>query len=154
MRIKKVKTTDEASPKQTVEKIKYWDAIEVKEIAIKLISENNFTFPTNVPICYVFIDTAKYWGKASLVSPLTNFMSGYNFILTINHAQWLLLNEQQREALVFHELCHFGYDAEKDKYYIVDHDLEEFSRVVSKYGLWRESVKIMADSIQKRLSVG
>jgi hypothetical protein len=59
----------------------------------------------------------------------------------------------QREALVFHELCHIDYDAEKDKFGTRDHDVEEFGRVVSKYGLWRDDTKMFVDAAMKAIQL-
>jgi len=125
---------------------KYFDAIEAKEIATKLINEGNFSFPSSTPILYVFVDKSKkFWGKCQLVSGVHQFASGYQFVIQFNHDVWQTLTGLQREALVFHELEHIGYDVEKDKYYVIPHDVEEFSRVVHKYGLWREDVKKFMD---------
>jgi len=133
---------------------KYFDAIEPKEIATKLIDAGNFNFPTNTPILYVFIDKAKkFWGKCQLVSGVHQFASGYQFMIQFNYAIWQTLNENQRGALVWHELEHVGFDSEKNKYYLIPHDVEEFSRVIRKYGLWREDVKRFMDEGLKAITL-
>ena len=128
-------------PKETAEE-KYWDAVEVKEIATKLIQAGAFQFPTNTPIAYVFIDkSSTFWGKCSHVGGLWKFITGYEFVIKINHEVWSSLTDIQRDALAYHELLHVGYDSSTDKYSIVDHDLEEFARVVKSMvcgvSLWR-----------------
>ena len=120
---------------------KYFEAIDVQEIAKNLIAGNTFVFPKNIQILYVFVEKmTDKWGKCSKCSDIMHMASGYDFVITINHTQWLLLAEKQRESLVFHELLHIGWDSEKETYHTVPHDLEEFSSVVKKYGLWRDSV--------------
>ena len=131
---------------------KYFDAIEVKEIATKIINDNTFVFPRNCPILYLFIDKSKsFWGKCSKASEIMTIASGYEFVIVINHEQWQILNDTQREGLVYHELCHCGYDSEKGKYYIVDHDVEEFSSVIRRYGLWRDSVKTFVNAAMTKV---
>jgi len=132
---------------------KYWEAVEAKEIANYLINEGNFNFPRNTPILYLFVDKAKFWGKCQMVSGVHHIASGYVYIIQFNYEIWQKLNEVQREALVFHELEHIGYESEKDKYYIEEHDVEEFSRVVHKYGLWRDEVRKFIDEGIRTISL-
>ena len=119
-----------------------WDAIDVKEIATKLINESTFVFPKNTPILYLFAQKMGNgkWGKCSKCSDAMEVASGYRFVITINHAQWLLLTEKQREACVFQQLINIGYNSEKDKYCIVKPDIIEFNSVVKKYGLYRDNI--------------
>lgn len=141
---------------QKVETIveKYWDAIEAKVIATKLIQESNFNFPTNTPILYVFLDKSKtFWAKCQLASALQQFASGYQYVIQFNNEAWQNLTDLQREALVFHELLHIFYDSEKDKYSLAKHDVEEFSLVIRKYGLWREDVKKFMDEGWKAITL-
>lgn len=137
---------ESAEQKGEVIQEKYWDAVEARDIAKKLIDAGNFNFPTNTPILYVFVDKAKkFWGKCQLVSGVNQFASGYQYTIQFNHEAWENLTELQREALVYHELLHIFYDSEKDKYSIDDHDVEEFGKVIHKYGLWRDEVREFMD---------
>jgi predicted metal-dependent peptidase len=141
----------EQTAKET-KKDKFWDAVEVREIATKLIGEDGtFTFPKNTPILYLFVDKMKDLGNIAHCSEKVEFASAYKFIMTINYEVWSRMTEREREALVFHELCHIFYDAEKDKYSCVDHDLEEFGRVVSRYGLWRRDVQMFVNAAMTNL---
>jgi hypothetical protein len=135
-------------------KEKYWDAVEVREIAQRLMSKDGaFAFPTNTPIVYLFVDKMKDWGQCSHCSEKMKFAGGYEFIITINHTAWSVMDDHAREALVCHELCHIGYDSLKDKYSLVDHEIEEFGRVVTRYGLWAEDVKRFVDAAMKAITV-
>lgn len=139
---------------QETKKDKYWDAPEVKEIAQKLLGTGGeFTFPLSTPILYLFVDKMKDWGTCAHCSEKVNFACGYEFIITINHAVWSVLDERTREALVFHELCHIFYDPLKDKYALFDHDVEEFGRVIARYGLWTDSVKRFMDAGIKAITL-
>lgn len=136
-------------------KEKYWDAVEVREIARRLMGEDGaFAFPTNTPILYLFVDKMKDWGQCSHCSEKIKFAGGYEFIITINHVAWSMMDDRAREALVFHELMHIAFDPLTDKYSLCKHDLEEFSRVVSRYGLWTENVKRFVDAGMKAITVG
>jgi hypothetical protein len=146
------KAVEVLEKKSEVAEEKYWDAVEPKEIATKLIQKGAFQFPTNTPICYIFIDkSARFWGKCSHVGGLWKFVTAYEFTIQINNEAWESMTDEQREALMYHELLHVGYDASTDKYSIVDHDLEEFAMVVSKYGLWRDSLAKFSDVVMKKI---
>jgi len=137
-----------------VEKDKYWDAIEVREIAQKFLAEDGtFSFPTNTPILYLFVDKMKNWGLCSRCSGRVKAASAYEFIITINHEVWSAMDERSREALVFHELLHVGFNMETGKYCIVPHDVEEFGRVVLRYGLWRDDVKLFVNAGMKAITL-
>ena len=126
---------------------KYWDATEVQEICTQLINNNTFVFPKNTPILYLFIDkSARFWGKCQKASEILKTAAGYEFVIVINHQQWMVMEEKQREILCHHELLHIGFESEDSKYYIVDHDVEEFSAIVRLYGTWRDSVKTFVNA--------
>jgi len=151
----KDKKQEASEQKGEVAAEKFWDAVEPKELATKLIEAGNFNFPTNTPILYVFVDKAKkFWGKCQLVSGVHQFASGYQYMIQFNNEVWQTLTAVQREALVFHELLHVFYDSERDKYSIAEHDVEEFVRVVHKYGLWREDVKKFMDEGLRTITLG
>ncbi len=74
----------------------------------------------------------------------------YDFIIEIASDTWNGLDEKQRVALLFHELCHCGCETDEvsgeHKFIIIKHDLEEFRDVVERYGFWRDSLKKFADT--------
>ncbi|SDU42295.1 putative metallopeptidase [Jiangella alkaliphila] len=106
----------------------YWRAPEVEEIAELLIPEHHQDL-TDMRIHYLFrAPAARRSGKVKY---------------------WELLNEKQRVALVDHELCHFEVieDDEVDggrRLATRGHDLEEFTAVVERHGLWRPEVEAFA----------
>jgi hypothetical protein len=145
----------EGSQPVEAKKEKYWDAVEVQDIARRLMAEEGaFAFPTNTMILYLFVDKMKDWGQCSHCSEKIKFAGGYEFIIVINYTAWSVMDDRAREALVFHQLMHITFDPLKDKYSLRDHDLEEFSRVVSRYGLWTENVKRFMDAGMKAITVG
>jgi hypothetical protein len=93
-------------------------------------------------IGFLFRDTAQksgdvaVWGKASKVPARLKPLLDYDFIIWIAEDLWEgELSEQQREALVDHELCHCGFD-DNGNPKMVHHDIEEFKCVVERHGIW------------------
>lgn len=92
-------------------------------------------------------------GKCKKVSELDKQFQGFDFIIILNFEAWTKhLNETQREALMFHELCHaaVAYDQNDNKktdargrtmYRIKRHDIEEFGDVVAKFGCYKQDLE-------------
>ncbi len=74
----------------------------------------------------VYADTEKLNDKH-------NFLTGIDFIITF-YPESRNLDNVHLKRLIFHELLHVGYDAEKEKKYIVPHDIEDFKVLIDKYG--------------------
>lgn len=142
---------------------KYDPAPEVERIAGGLIDENH-THLLGVRIEYVFCDRLpKNKGKAQLgnvrkISSLNAFLAGKPdeafdeqgkapspfFVMTIHSASWQFLKDTQRRALVDHELCHMFCEEDDEgnrKLKLLGHDLEEFSSVVRRHGVWLGDVE-------------
>ena len=99
-------------------------------------------------------------GLCRLASDLDRELNIYDFIVILNRQAYDELNDHQRQALIFHELCHA--DVAKDKhgeprrddrgrlvYRLRKHDLEEFAEVVEKFGLYLADVERFAESVLK-----
>lgn len=142
------------------------EAAEVAEIAKYLIDQfhPDLQDPVITPIKYIYLkNTPKsrdklQFGRASKVSGLSawlhsnNTPTGYTvpqafFLMEISWETWIQLQPHQKVALVDHELEHFSL---KDgDLYIKGHDVEEFSSVVRRQGLWREEVKEFLDAARE-----
>ena len=141
-------------------------ADDVKEVGDRLI-HNDFTHLLGIRVEYVFSEKQmtkggmEIWGKAQKVGSLNAFLAGGPaakedgeteafFAIVISRPVWDRLLDQPREALVFHELCHLGVMRDEEgsvkSISIIPHDLEEFEKVVHRYGLWRESVRTFLDA--------
>jgi putative metallopeptidase len=59
------------------------------------------------------------------------------------------IDGKQRRALVDHELNHLNIDIDTGKYSLLPHDLEEFSGIVRRHGLWRDSVKFFIEAARE-----
>jgi predicted metallopeptidase len=157
---------------------KYFDAPEVAEIAQSLIAKyHQHLIDFSVKIRYVFVDKTpnskgkEVWGTCRKISGLNAYLEGENpdgdpfFVITISKDVWDLLPSEKKLALVDHELCHAwaevkqqknesddDSDMETDnpvKLNVKPHDLEEFSCIVRRHGLWREDIEAFVDEALK-----
>ena len=65
------------------------------------------------------------------------------FWMEVAEDLWDDLTEAQQTALLDHELCHFGVeetDEGEEDMVILEHDVEEFTAIVRRHGLWGESL--------------
>lgn len=61
----------------------------------------------------------------------------YDFCITMYTENILHFTEEQKKILMYHELSHIGVneDGNEPSFYIVPHDIEEFTDIIKKYGL-------------------
>lgn len=88
-------------------------------------------------------------GKAKKVSAELQVHIDYDFIIWLARDEWLTLGPLQREALVDHELSHCFWDGLSAS--IKSHDVEEFSHIIERYGLWRPSLVEFGAAVQQAL---
>lgn len=81
--------------------------------------------------------------KASKAGAKLGFFAGLDLCIDVNHTAWLTLSNEQRVALIDHELCHFGVeDTDKGlRYALLSHDVEEFGAIVTRWGLWKPDLR-------------
>lgn len=148
----------------------YSPADEVKEIALELIPQHHSHLQEfGVRIEYVFSDKTpmrkgkQTWGICRKVTSLNAYLSQEKndddttetkpfFVLIISKPIWDTLTESKRKALVDHELSHAGAELDENdelKLHIIPHDLEEFSSIVRRHGMWREDVKEFVDAAKE-----
>ena len=58
----------------------------------------------------------------------------YDFIICVYESNAMLLTDEQKEILMYHELLHCGIKP-SGELYVVPHDVEEFDKIIDKYGL-------------------
>lgn len=92
-------------------------------------------------ICFVMRDEApvsrgkQKWGAASKFPDKLRPHLDYDFLIWLAKDVWVGLTEEQRMALIDHELCHCDYSQLSPS--ILPHDVEEFSEIVERYGYWK-----------------
>jgi predicted metallopeptidase len=157
---------------------KYFEAPEVEEIAVDLIEKyHQHLSEYSVKIRYVFSDKTpnskgkEVWGTCRKVSGLNAYLEGNSpdgesfFVITISKEIWDILPKDKKIALVDHELCHAWAevkqkkdDSDSDeeletdnpvKLGIKPHDLEEFSCIVRRHGLWRDDIQEFVEAALK-----
>jgi Putative phage metallopeptidase len=120
---------------------------------------------SQVQVLYLFTtQKRKTHGKATLaatkrLSPLDTFLAGDAllpetgdaFLVLIGLVEWSVLTEDQRIALVDHELCHIIHDGEQ--FGLIGHDVEEFSAVIRRHGLWKPDVQDFARAVGPQLAL-
>ena len=131
---------DGKAKKKKNDEPKYFDAPAVEEIAKDLIPKHH-SHLKDQPILYLFVRSMSDWARMCLRSEKEQFISGYHFLMEVNHKKWAELSDKQRLALVDHELCHAGIDSESGEPMIIEHDVEEFGEIVKRHGLWQDDVK-------------
>lgn len=133
---------------------KYTPAPEVKKIAEELIPDYH-PHLEGQRVEYVFVDTIpnkggkQVWGTMRKISSLPAYLAFAGdadsedvppfFCMVITKPVWEQLPDKSKVALVDHELCHATL--EEDKLKVAPHDLEEFTAIVERYGLWRKDIQ-------------
>lgn len=95
-------------------------------------------------------------GEARLCSDPDRLLHKKDFVISLNHKSWQMMDESQRMAVIDHELTHCQVDLEQDGetvkvdsvgrivYRIRGHDVEEFGEVVSRNGLYLPALESFA----------
>jgi hypothetical protein len=108
---------------------------------------------TGASIAFVFREEITQNGRAKGgVAAKTGgklaYFTGHDFIIEFSHSVWLNLTPEQRIALVDHELAHCERDEETGAWTMRDHDVEEFSDIVARWGLWTPSLRGFGTAIE------
>ena len=106
----------------------------------------------NHKIAYVEVDAMNKLGdpvyaKIKIASALEKHLSGYDIVLIVNAETWRQFNDKQRLALIDHELEHITVDEMTGNLVRRNHDLEEFSSIARRHGLWEKGLKLFAEHL-------
>jgi hypothetical protein len=104
-------------------------------------------------------------GKCKRASDLDRELAAYDFVILLRRSFWLddRVSDAQRTALLDHELCHAalkydekGEPVEDERGRLVwrtrRHDLEEFSEVVQRHGMWNADLERFAAALRRGLA--
>jgi predicted metallopeptidase len=151
-------------------KTHYKHAKEVEDIALDLIPKyHGHLLDFKVHLEYVFVSKApkrngkEIWGQCRKVTGFNAYLADQEgdepfYVIIISEPVWEVLPQDKRVALVDHELCHAWAkanqkedDDESDlvKLSLRPHDLEEFSCIVRRHGLWREDIEDFVEAALK-----
>ncbi|MGC7872594.1 putative metallopeptidase [Desulfosporosinus sp. SYSU MS00001] len=120
---------------------------------------------------YTRDDSGVDWaGKCKKCSSFERFLTGMMFHVFIIDATLENWSMDRLEALVDHELCHiqrktgmevinpetgkvirkeWAKKSDPDSWYIREHDVEEFSDVIHRHGLWDYGIEKFAEAVRK-----
>jgi hypothetical protein len=100
-------------------------------------------------------------GKCKKASDLDRELAAFDFVILLRRAFWRdeRVSDQQRRALLDHELCHAalkyddaGEPVEDERgrlvYRIRKHDLEEFTCIVARYGCYLADIERFAAALR------
>ena len=59
----------------------------------------------------------------------------YDFLVTFYEPNCEKLDEEHLRRLMYHELKHIGFDPADDKFWMIPHDVEDFSVMIERWGL-------------------
>ncbi|MDD3906515.1 MAG: putative metallopeptidase [Candidatus Omnitrophica bacterium] len=85
---------------------------------------------------------------------IMRYLAGIDFIIEVAQDVWMTVDDKMHKAIIDHELCHCGWDNDKNEPYIIPHDLEEFSAIVERHGLWCKGLQTFGAAVQLSLNVG
>lgn len=116
---------------------------EYRDLARKVISNHedlHWIRQTRVRIGYAEADHEKkevdklVFADCRKVPDLYQAFIPYDFIITVYTPNAMMLSDEQREIMMYHELLHVGIKGNGDLY-VVPHDIEDFDRIIDRYGL-------------------
>ncbi len=147
-------------------------APEVKRIAEELIDQHHPHLQDHarklVDYYYRYGGGVDWGGKCKKCTAFERHVTSMMFFLFISMDAWKAMSAQQRVALVDHELCHIQRDHteqinsetqqwerkwcnadDPDSWSIRKHDVEEFSDVIYRHGLWETGIEKIAAAVRK-----
>lgn len=106
-------------------------------------------------------------GKCKKASDLDRELSQWDFIILLRKSFWTeeRVTLAQRRALLDHELCHAAVKLDGNGEPVIDergrrvyrvrkHDLEEFTAVVERHGLWKRDLEMFAAAMRRSVLAG
>ena len=88
-------------------------------------------------------DDRLIYAECHKVKPLYQAFIPYDFIIVFYEPNTMLMTEEQKAVLMYHELLHVGMD-ENGALKIQPHDIEDFRVILDTYGMdwnWTEGEK-------------
>jgi hypothetical protein len=137
----------------------YEKATDVRDIAVGLIEKHGLSL-RDAHIEYYTrsrtrdgvleparVQDAKSPGKASAGNARDQKVLKRHFVIEVNGNWWEAAEPIQREALVYHLLCHCWFTEGKPR--ILQHDFCGFTAEVREYDAWSRDLKAFADAMKQ-----
>lgn len=97
------------------------------------------------------------YGKTRLANGLTKYFARADFVIVITAMLWDKATPEKRRVMVDHELCHCSYEEDEKgnrTWAIRHHDVEEFTAIVDRHGLWQEQLRDFGLAVGRQLELG
>lgn len=137
----------------------FQEAPDLQALASQLLTKHDISFRHIRALRIAFLWKRKggkkgekgIWGKVSPVSGVAQYWGGVDYVvwLAADHCRKNHLEAKQVEALLYHELCHFGQDPDTGEVKMVGHDAEVFAAEIREYGLWTVDLEVTADAFRQ-----
>jgi len=108
------------------------------------------------------VDGVKKLGQCKKASDLDRELMPYDFVILLSQAFYedAEVSDEQRAALIDHELTHATIRLDKNDEPMVDergrnvfrtrkHDVEEFSEIISRHGIWKKDLIEFAKRLKR-----
>ena len=137
--------------------------LEVQQIARELIARHH-SHLVEANIKYLFRSGGAWTSKGKEVlgtaqkcSSKENFLTGFDFVITINEYAWNSLEDKQKIALIDHELMHCDKSPDYDEdgnpiWQTKDHDFVGFVQEVKRYGFWTKDLQKF-DRVYRQITI-
>ena len=114
-----------------------------------MVEKHNVKFSLHYVYPYISKDIRAHIMKSS---PQLKMYSDVDYIIEVSGSVWELIDQTQKDILLEHELMHL-YITENDegvpKFQLQGHDLEDFKKIISKYGIeWTEQRDLITAQLE------
>jgi len=143
-----------AQLKKEINSKTYQVSEDIRKLAEEIIKNEKVVHTEGSKIEYILVYphiSACIVGKCSKANKHTKFFSDFDYIIEFSGEAWDQLDENTRKILVLHELMHILVKTDKHGnllFQIKDHDVKDFSYIISKHGIdWFSDLKAQIASI-------
>ena len=126
---------------------------EYRDIAEQIITKYNTAFGHIDVNSILFLSedskSPKKYADIQLVKSPYTFITNYKFIMTVYEPKVIAMNDAQKNILIMHELMHINDDFDG----LVKHDLEDFSSLISIYGIAWDTDPNVKDPLSEDIDI-
>ena len=129
-------------------------SVDVQKLATEICDAENIDIrPANVVYLLVYPNISKtVIAKCIKANNELAFFSDADYLVEVSGEVWDALDDKSRYILLYHELLHVMplIDEKTGDYNMAirDHDIVDFSRVISKYGMdWDKKIKAIVSNL-------
>jgi hypothetical protein len=95
-------------------------------------------------------EKSSWAGKCYRTTGPWNFLlPDFDFVVLIWLEWWETHNEQERQALLYHELLHIN-QTKHGSWRLRQHDIQEFSEVITSFGAWNDQLLALSAMVGVR----